>query len=89
MIYRYYFSALLQNMVSSGRSKKMRKGWNWLEHISSWSVTGQQGGWSRNEHTENEVYGCLVTEMQNKITIYSLLTNPLKMKWSSSIWEQQ
>jgi len=36
MIYYHCFSTLHYNMPS-GRSKKM-KCWNWMEHISSWSM---------------------------------------------------
>jgi hypothetical protein len=31
----------------------------------------------------------LTIKMQEKITVYWLLINPLKMWWSSGIWEQQ
>jgi len=56
-----------------GKSKRIRRDWNWMEHISSWSMAREchktrvfcwgplQGGWSRNKR--REIYAMFVLSL--------------------------
>jgi len=54
-----------------------------------WYHHREVGGWPGSNTRKTKYMVSLTTKMQDRIIIYQLLINPLKMWQSWNIWEQQ